>query len=110
MKHYLIERHIPGVGSLSAEQHRDLAATSNRAVAGLAGRVQWMESYVTADNTFCVYFAEEEADLREHSRIAGFPITRINEVVAVIDPLTAYRPLAGQIRAAASLERSAGDA
>jgi hypothetical protein len=90
MKRYLIERHIPGVGGLTPAQYKDLAATSNRAVAKLAGAVQWVQSYIAADNTFCIYLAESEQQVREHSRIAGFPITRINETITVIDPLTAY--------------------
>ena len=90
MKRYVIERHIPGVGSLSRTQLKELAATSNGAVAKLTGTVQWVQSYIAADNTFCVYLAESEDRVREHSRLAGFPITRVNETVTVIDPLTAY--------------------
>ena len=90
MKRYLIERHIPGVGGLTAVQYRDLAATSNAAIAKLAGTVQWVQSYIAADNTFCIYLGESEERVREHSRLAGFPITRVNEIVTVIDPLTAY--------------------
>lgn len=90
MKRYIIERSIEGVGRLSGEQLREVAATSNRAIAKLAGDVQWVQSYIAADNTFCVYLAKDDASLREHSRIAGFPVTRINEVVTVIDPLTAF--------------------
>ena len=55
MKRYLIERHIPGVGSLSRAQLKDLAATSNDAVAKLSGKVQWLHSHIAADNTFCCY-------------------------------------------------------
>ena len=40
MKRYLIERDIPGVGSLSRAQLKDLAATSNGAIAKLSGKVQ----------------------------------------------------------------------
>jgi len=90
MKRYLIERHIPGVGSLSRTQLKDLAATSNGAVTKLSGQVQWVQSHIAADNTFCVYLAESEERVREHSRLAGFPITKVNEVVTVIDPMTAY--------------------
>lgn len=90
MKRYLIERHIPGVGSLSQAQYKDLAATSNAAVAKLSGKVQWVQSYVAANNTFCVYLGDSEESVREHSRLAGFPITRVNETVTIIDPLTAY--------------------
>jgi uncharacterized protein DUF4242 len=90
MKRYLIERHIPGVGGLTAAQYRALAATSNAAIGKLAGSVQWAHSYIAADNTFCIYLAESEDRVREHSRLAGFPITRVNETISVIDPLTAY--------------------
>jgi Protein of unknown function (DUF4242) len=47
-------------------------------------------SYIAADNTFCIYLAESEGRVREHSRLAGFPITNVNEIVTVIDPPTAH--------------------
>jgi len=90
MKRYVIERHIPGVGSLSPARLKELSATSNDAVARLAGTVQWVQSHIAADNTFCIYLADSEERIREHSRLAGFPITRVNEIITVIDPLTAY--------------------
>ncbi len=90
MKRFVIERHIPGIGRLGPAQFKDLAAASNGAVTKLAGRVQWVHSYVAGDNTFCVYLAESEEEVREHSRLAGFPITRVNEIVAVLDPMTAF--------------------
>ena len=65
MKRYPIERHIPSVGSLTPAQYKHLAATSNGAVAQLAGTVQWVQSYIAADNTFCVYLADSEASVRE---------------------------------------------
>ena len=52
------ERDIPNVGSLTAAQLRDLAATSNNALAKLSGKVQWVQSFIAADRTFCVYLAE----------------------------------------------------
>ncbi len=90
MRRYVIERNIPGVGSLSQAQLKELAVASNSAVAKLSGAVQWVQSYIAADKTFCIYLAESEERVREHSRIAGFPITKVNETVTVIDPLTAY--------------------
>lgn len=90
MKRYVIERHIPGVGSLDAAALMSLAATSNSAVNQLPGKIQWMHSHIAANNTFCVYMGESEEIVREHSRLAGFPITRVNEIMTVIDPLTAY--------------------
>ena len=89
MKKYLIERDIPGVGGLSADQLKGAAATSNAALSQLAPRVQWVQSFVAADKTFCVYLAEDEDVIREHARISGFPASRITEVPGQIDPTTA---------------------
>lgn len=90
MKRFVIERHIPGVGFLNAAQYKELAATSNAAVAKLSGTVQWVQSHIAADNTFCIYLGDSEERVREHSRLAGFPITRVNEIVTVIDPMTEH--------------------
>jgi hypothetical protein len=89
MKKYLIEREIPGVGQMSGDELKGAAATSNAALAQLATRVQWQQSYVTGDKTFCVYLAEDEAAIREHSRLSGFPANKITEISGVIDPTTA---------------------
>ncbi len=79
MKRYLIERDIPNVGTLTHAQLKDLAATSNNALAKLSGKVPWVQSFIAADRTFC-YLAESEALVREHSQLVGFPITKITEV------------------------------
>jgi Nickel responsive protein SCO4226-like len=90
IKRYVIERDIPNVGSLSRAQLKDLAATSNGAIAKLSGKVQWVHSYIAADGTFCIYLADSELSVREHSRLAGFPITKVTEAPTVIDPMTAF--------------------
>ena len=89
MKRYVIERDLPGVGSLKREQVKDAAATSNGALAKLSGKAQWVQSYVADDKTFCVYLAEDEAAVHEHARLSGFPASKITEVRGVIDPTTA---------------------
>lgn len=89
MKRYVIERDLPGVGSLNGEQLKGAAATSNGALAKLAGKAQWLHSYVVADKTFCIYLAENESAVQEHARLSGFPATKVTEVRSVIDPMTA---------------------
>ena len=89
MNRNLIERDIPNVGSLTHAQPKDLAATSNNALAKLSGKVQWVQSFIAADRTFCIYLAESEALVREHSRLAGFRITKVTEVPTAIGPMTA---------------------
>jgi len=89
MKRYIIERAIPGVGSLSRDQLKGAAETSNAALSKLAPKVQWLQSFVSKDQTFCVYLAEDEAAIHEHARLSGFPASKITEVTGVIDPTTA---------------------
>jgi hypothetical protein len=92
MRKFVIEREIPGVGALNAEQLCGAAAQSNKALAQLAPDVQWVESYVADDRTFCVYIAKDEAVVRRHAEISGFPASRIVEVHRTIDPTTAKAP------------------
>jgi len=89
MRKFMIERAIPGVGSLDACQLGDAARKSNTALAELAPRVQWQHSYVTGEQTFCVYLAENEEAIRIHAEKSGFPATKITEITSVIDPTTA---------------------
>jgi hypothetical protein len=58
MPRYLIERELPGAGKLTAEELHDLAVTSNDVLATMAGRAQWVESYVTDNAITCVYIGE----------------------------------------------------
>ena len=88
MKQYVIERNIPGVGALNQVQYRDVAATSNKALAQLAGKAQWLQSYVVADKTFCIYLADSEAAVQEHAKLSGFPANKVTEVCEVIGPMT----------------------
>lgn len=89
MRKFVIEREIPGVGQLDSCALADAAKKSNAALATLAPRVQWQQSYVTADRTYCIYLAEDEDAIRAHADRSGFPATRITEVHGVIDPATA---------------------
>lgn len=88
MKRYVIEREIPGVDKLGPSDLSGAAKTSNAALAQLAPKVQWVQSYVAKDKTFCIYLADNEDDIREHARISGFPANKITETVGVIDPTT----------------------
>lgn len=90
MKRFLIERDIPGVGQLDREQLKGASATSNAALSSLAGKVQWVQSYVVDDKTFCVYLADDESSVHEHARISGFPASKVTEVRTVIEPMTAF--------------------
>jgi hypothetical protein len=88
MKKYIIEREIPGVDRMGESDLSGAAKTSNEALAQLAPRAQWVQSYIAKDKTFCVYLAENEDAIREHARLSGFPANRITEITGLIDPAT----------------------
>jgi hypothetical protein len=89
MDKFIIEREIPEVGSLERAQLREAAAKSNEALAQLAPDIQWVESYVADDKTFCVYLAKDEGLIRKHAELSGFPASKITRVNKTIDPTTA---------------------
>jgi hypothetical protein len=88
LRRYIIERDIPKVGTFEREQLRGAAAKSNEALARLGADIQWVESFVAADKTFCAYLAKDEAVIRKHAEMSGFPATTISEIRTVIDPTT----------------------
>jgi len=89
MKKYVIERPIPGVGSLTRNQLHAGSARSCAALDELGPDIQWVQSYVTADKIYCVYLAANEELIREHARRSGFPASSIAAVRAIIDPTMA---------------------
>jgi hypothetical protein len=89
MQKFIIERDIPEVGSLERAQLKEAAAKSNEVLARLAPDIQWVESYVADNKTFCVYLAKDEALIRKHAELSGFPASKITPINRMIDPTTA---------------------
>ncbi|HEX4889946.1 MAG TPA: DUF4242 domain-containing protein [Alphaproteobacteria bacterium] len=89
MKKFIIERDLPAIGSAERDALREAAKTSNKALSELGTDIQWLESYVAADKTFCVYLAKDESLIHEHAKKSGFPASKITEVRRMIDPTTA---------------------
>src|SRR5262249_57820343 len=73
MKKYIIEREVPGVGGNDQQGLSAISGQSNQALAKLRPRIQWQESFVTDNKTFCVYLAEDEAVLPRPCRAVGVP-------------------------------------
>jgi hypothetical protein len=88
LRKFIIERDIPNVGALERDQLRGAAAKSNDALRQIGTDIQWVESYVADNKTFCVYLARDEEAIRKHSEISGFPATKITEIRKMIDPTT----------------------
>jgi len=89
MPKYVIERELPGAGLLSGSELRAISQKSVETLDGMAGRAQWIQSYVTDDKLFCVYIADDVDAVREHATTGGFPCNKVNRIQTMIDPTTA---------------------
>ena len=89
MPKFVIEREIAGAGKLSPDELRGVSQKSCGVLSQLGPQIQWVESYVTDDKIYCVYIAPNEALVREHAKLGGFPANRVSQVHSVIDPTTA---------------------
>jgi hypothetical protein len=92
MPKFVIERDLPGAGSLSADERRAIAPKSNEVLDAMAGRAQWLETFVTDDKLFCIYIADDEVTVQEHANGGGFPCNAVRQVRTIMDPATAEVP------------------
>ena len=89
MPRWVIEREIPGAGKLTAGELKAVSQKSCSVLNELGPRIQWEHSYVTDDKIFCVYIAPDEATIRKHAQMGGFPANEVTQVRGMIGPLTA---------------------
>jgi hypothetical protein len=89
MPKYIIEREIPGAGSLTAQDLQGISQKSCGILNDMGPKIQWVESYVTDDKVYCVYIAPDEATVKAHAEQGGFPANRISQIKTMIDPTTA---------------------
>jgi hypothetical protein len=89
MPRWVIEREIPGAGKLTATELKGISQKSCSVLNELGPRIQWEHSYVTDDKIFCVYIAPDEATVRKHAQMGGFPANKVTQVRGMIGPLTA---------------------
>ncbi len=89
MTTYLIERTIPGAGSLNQEQLKGISQKSCAVVKEMGDGIEWLHSYVTDDKVFCLYRAKNKDLILEHAAKGGFPVDRIQKLSNIINPATA---------------------
>ncbi len=87
MPEFVIEREIPGAGSLSEAEIREVSLRSLQVLNELGPQIQWLHSYVTEDKVYCVYLAPDEDTIREHARRAGIPADRVSAVRRLLSPV-----------------------
>jgi hypothetical protein len=86
MPEFVIEREIPGAGKMSDEQVHAASLAALEALRQLGPDIRWIRSFVTDDKIFCIYYAPDEAMIREHGRLSGIPVDRVTAVRRILDP------------------------
>ncbi len=88
MPKFVIEREIPGVGNLPTETLKAISQKSCGVIREIGPQIQWVESFVTDDKIYCVYIAPDEATVKQHAEMGGFPANTISRIRTMIDPTT----------------------
>lgn len=89
MPKFVIEREIPGADKLTPEMLQAISQKSCGVLKEMGTQIQWLHSYVTDDKIYCIYMASNEAAVREHASLGGFPANTVAQVRTIIDPTTA---------------------
>ena len=86
MPEYVIERELPGAGRLTEDEIREASLRSLAVLKEMGSSIQWMHSYVTDDKIYCVYFAQNEEQIRQHAERVGLPANRVSTVRRLLNP------------------------
>lgn len=93
MKRFLIQREIDGIGGAPRNDLNNAGKGSEEVLEAMRSEgknIQQEQSYVLGNSIFCVYLADSEDLINEHSRLSGTPVTKISEVTAVIKHNTSF--------------------
>lgn len=90
MRRFVVERTMPDAQLRTPEQWQAYAQRANEAIDALAGRAQWLSSYVTDDKLVCFFIADELATVVEHASFAELACDSVREIRHTIDPTTAH--------------------
>ena len=67
MPKFVIERELPGAGSLTIEQLQGVSEKSCSVLRNLGPQIQWVQSFVTDNKIYCIYIAQDEEIVRDCS-------------------------------------------
>jgi hypothetical protein len=86
MPKFVIEREIPGASGLTDAEIQEASLKSLEVLRQLGPEIQWIQSFVTDDKIYCIYYAPDESLIREHARRADFRADRVAAVRRLVDP------------------------
>ena len=93
MKKFLIRREMEGAGSIPKHDLNNAGKGSEEVLEAMRSEgknIMQKQSYVVGNAIFCVYNAENEELIREHSERSGAPANEISEITTVIKHNTSF--------------------
>jgi len=87
MKKFLIRREMEGVGSLPKHELNNAGKGSEEILEAMRSEgknIMQEQSYVVGNSLYCVYNADSEALIQEHSERSGAPANEISEISTII--------------------------
>ena len=88
MKKYLIKREIQGASQIPSEKLDEIGHGSESVLIAMRNEGKQIEqehSYIAGNNVFCVYNAESEDFIKEHSERAGVPANEITLISSILE-------------------------
>jgi len=86
MPKFVIERnltpgHVPSDAEIQAKSLKSLEVLRE-----LGPDIQWIQSFVTDDKIYCIYYAPGDRLILEHARLCEFRADRVTAVRRLLDP------------------------
>lgn len=88
MPQFVIERKIEDPSNFTEADIRADSLKSLEVLRQLGSEIQWVQSFVTDDKVYCIYYAPDEAMIREHGNRSNLRVDRVAAVRRLIDPST----------------------
>ena len=85
---YLIKRGIEGASQIPGEKLDEIGQGSESVLVAMRNEGKQIEqehSYIAGNNVFCVYIAESEDLIKEHSERAGVPANEITLISSILE-------------------------
>jgi hypothetical protein len=87
MPKFIIERSLPPGTVLSESDLRATSLKSLEVLRAMGAEIQWIQSFVTDDKIYCIFYAADESLIREHAQRGGFRLDRVAAVRQLLDPV-----------------------
>ena len=81
MPQFVIEREMPGAGSLGPDDLKGASQASCSVLRDMGPQIQWVHSYVTDNKIYCIYRAPDAEMIRQHAESAGRKVAKPADIV-----------------------------